>query len=122
MVKVINFMLGIFPHNFKKWILLIRHCSAWTVHHSAVLDTDNPIPLNRDAILGHLVGGEELEGRPVPLPRENSTVPVGTLSMRAAMDTHYHTWFSSVCTHYVLLCLTIDECVVLFHHNLLPSL
>ena len=87
MVKVIKFMLGIFHHNFKKWILLIRHCSAWTVHHSAVLDTDNPIPLKRDAILGHLVGGEEHEGRPVPLPRGNSTVRVGTLSMRAAMDT-----------------------------------
>lgn len=58
-----------------------------TAHHSAVLYIDDPTPHNGDGRLGNLLGGEKGEGRSVPLPRWNSTVPVGNLSMRAATDT-----------------------------------
>lgn len=88
---------------FKKneLFITVQH-GQLTIQQSWTLITPPP---TRDERFGHLVRRGEHEGRTVPPPRGNSAVPVGNLSMRAAMDNHYDTWFSSVCTHFVLLCL-----------------
>ena len=57
---------------------------------SAVLNIDNPSPLNREGRLDHLVKGEH-EERPMTLQRGKSAVLVGPLSMKQQRIYHYHT-------------------------------